>query len=152
MLRVGGAAPPAASRCSARASLRTPSRGDPPLGCGLASGLYVARALRMPAGTSPAAYSGDSLWHSTWSAARMGPSGESLWHSIGQPGKWVPSGEELLCFVRDREATAAEEQLEIEQDRIGWPDTACELSATQARLQAVELVALDPQHFVDDQP
>src|SRR5260221_3168943 len=31
LLRVGGAAPPAASRCSARASLRTPSRGDPPL-------------------------------------------------------------------------------------------------------------------------
>src|SRR5712692_10415695 len=30
-VRVGGAAPPAASRCSARASLRTPSRGDPPL-------------------------------------------------------------------------------------------------------------------------
>src|SRR5712664_3215553 len=30
LIRVGGAAPPAASRCSARASLRTPSRGDPP--------------------------------------------------------------------------------------------------------------------------
>src|SRR5437667_7151031 len=30
MFRVGGAAPPAASRCSARTSLRTPSRGDPP--------------------------------------------------------------------------------------------------------------------------
>src|SRR5258707_6787011 len=29
-IRVGGAAPPAASRCSARASLRTPSRGEPP--------------------------------------------------------------------------------------------------------------------------
>ena len=29
-IRVGGAAPPAASRHSARASLRTPSRGDPP--------------------------------------------------------------------------------------------------------------------------
>ncbi len=29
-LRLGGAAPPAASRCCARASLRTPSRGDPP--------------------------------------------------------------------------------------------------------------------------
>src|SRR3954471_19835089 len=29
VLRVGGAAPPAASRCSA--SLRAPSRGDPPL-------------------------------------------------------------------------------------------------------------------------
>ena len=29
-IRVGGAAPPAASRRSARASLRTPSRGDPP--------------------------------------------------------------------------------------------------------------------------
>src|SRR6266851_10504026 len=33
VFRVGGAAPPAASRCSARASLRAPSRGDPPLGC-----------------------------------------------------------------------------------------------------------------------
>jgi len=31
LIRVGGAAPPAASRSSARASLRTPSRGDPPL-------------------------------------------------------------------------------------------------------------------------
>src|SRR6266571_4214979 len=30
VFRVGGAAPPAASRCSARTSLRTPSRGDPP--------------------------------------------------------------------------------------------------------------------------
>src|SRR5438105_3044364 len=30
-IRVGGAAPPAASRCCARASLRAPSRGDPPL-------------------------------------------------------------------------------------------------------------------------
>src|SRR5437879_8474326 len=30
VLRVGGAAPPAASRCCARASLRAPSRGDPP--------------------------------------------------------------------------------------------------------------------------
>jgi release factor glutamine methyltransferase len=30
-IRVGGAAPPAASRSSARASRRTPSRGDPPL-------------------------------------------------------------------------------------------------------------------------
>ena len=29
-IRVGGAAPPAASRCCARASLRAPSRGDPP--------------------------------------------------------------------------------------------------------------------------
>ncbi len=32
MSRVGGAAPPAASRSSARTSLRAPSRGDPPLG------------------------------------------------------------------------------------------------------------------------
>src|SRR6266851_1709255 len=31
LIRVGGAAPPAASRRSARASLRAPSRGDPPL-------------------------------------------------------------------------------------------------------------------------
>src|SRR6266851_3169101 len=31
IIRVGGAAPPAASRCCARASLRAPSRGDPPL-------------------------------------------------------------------------------------------------------------------------
>src|SRR5437016_14671617 len=30
VVRVGGAAPPAAGRCSARASLRAPSRGDPP--------------------------------------------------------------------------------------------------------------------------
>src|SRR5438132_10487463 len=36
IVRVGGAAPPAASRCSARTSLRAPSRGDPPLGRGLA--------------------------------------------------------------------------------------------------------------------
>src|SRR5229473_148295 len=32
-MRVGGAAPPAASRCSARTSLRAPSRGDPPRTC-----------------------------------------------------------------------------------------------------------------------
>src|SRR5712692_1655121 len=53
--RVGGAAPPAASRCSARASLRTPSRGDPPLkdlrACGFASGYRGIRMGRRRFGT-----------------------------------------------------------------------------------------------------
>ena len=42
VIRVGGAAPPAASRCSARTSLRTPSRGDPPLSSGHRSFLRLS--------------------------------------------------------------------------------------------------------------
>src|SRR6266851_3868477 len=68
----------------------------------------------------------------------------------------VPSGAKpspVSGVVVDGEAPAAEQQLEIEQHRVGLDlDPAGELSATQAGLQVVELVALHPEHFVHDQP
>src|SRR5437016_8454050 len=70
VVRVGGAAPPAASRCSARTSLRAPSRGDPPLnGCVLACDTtFCSRGTSPVSELVPSVVNGVRPW---WCALRF---------------------------------------------------------------------------------